>query len=395
MSQNTPSPMRSHGVTMGVVLLALWWADTRGAFRSAHYRTEAPTTDGRLRNHYANYLDEPWLASMLATTLAAGRSVVLFGSSELTTPDHPAKPVVFFNDGLGQPLIAVGHAGDQSFSIHAQLIAADTLLEQARLVILLSPGWFIGDAAVDGTALSAFLEYQPAPSLYRVRRRLQRGDHEADAVCAYLAEHAHELGSMQPIAVDLARRASFTARSGYAFSRPYYDAVLDHTAQWMLRVPHMPPDQHQPKDTAPPDWKALYAAAAEEHRAACTNNPFLVNDAYYAQHVQGRTREVRTIPLAENREYRDLQALLDFLVRAQARPLFVMQPLNPYVYTNLKDLDPTIDSITNSISAHGFRCLNLWTSDTTTFAPGLLTDVMHLGPRGWYQVDSAILAHFQ
>jgi len=36
----------------------------------------------------------------------------------------------------------------------------------------------------------------------------------------------------------------------------------------------------------------------------------------------------------------------------------------------------------------------LWTSDTTRFEPGILTDVMHLGPLGWYRVDSALATYF-
>ena len=348
-----------------------------------------------LQGYKDNYSTEHYLASMLNRTLTDGSSIVLFGSSELTTEDHPAKPVNFFNTGLGRPLFALGHAGNQSFSMHAQLIASDADLAHARLAILISPSWFLDNAAVNGTELAAFLEYQPSPSLYSTYRRVKAGDTLAAPVGAFLAEHERELGTAQPIALWLARNASATGRWLYAYSQPWNEAIINATSDDMLFSPRL--EERQPASgtiTSPVDWQALYTRAKQDHLAQCTNNRVQVNDAYYAAHVQGRTREVEVHPLDANRELRDFRGFLVYLQAMHARPYFILQPLNPYVYTNLPEMDPTMEVIRGELDRCGFPFLDMWVSDTTRFEPGTLTDVMHLGPLGWYKVDSALAAYY-
>lgn len=347
-----------------------------------------------LQGYKDNYSTEPYLASMLNRILTDGSSIVLLGSSELTSKDHRSKPVNFFNDELGRPLFALGHAGNQSFSMHAQLIATDADLANARLAILVSPSWFLDNAALTGTELAAFLEYQPSPSLYSTYRRVKAGDELAAPVGTYLAEHQRELGAAQPITLWLARNASPTGRWLYAFSQPWNAAIINATSHDMLSAPRLEEDPPIAGPILPVDWEPLFARAKQEHMAQCTNNRVYVNDEYYAEHVQGRTREVDVHPLDANRELRDFRGLLGFCEAMHARPYFILQPLNPYVYTNLAAMDPTMDAIRAELDSRGYPYLDMWVSDTTRFEPGTLTDVMHLGPLGWYRVDSALAAYF-
>ena len=344
-----------------------------------------------------NYKTEPYLSSILAPAFSDGSSIVLFGSSELTTTDHPAKPFNFFNNTLGMPLLAIGHAGSQSFAIHSQLISSGADLHNARIAILISPSWFVDRAGMEGTSLSCFLEYNPAPSLYRVNAGLSKGDTAGLAVRGFLVEHHHELGDAQPIVKHMIQGGSTTELARYWFSLPWNSLLVDRTSATMLAsarptpkplVPVAPPE-------AAPDWDSLYAKARAEHLAVCTNNKAFVNDAYYTEHVNGATRRIEPVQLEANREYADFIGLLDHLRAKGARPVFIIQPLNPFVYTDLKEIDPTIDAIRKALDERDFAYLDLWISDTARFEPGVLTDVMHLGPLGWYRVDSMILAHFQ
>ena len=363
----------------------------------ASHRALAQETDFEfpLHGYFDNYAQHPRLAAALERTFEEGSSIVLMGSSELTTTDHPAKPVNFFNHELHVPLLAVGHAGNQSFSIHAQLLATGADLANARLAILVSPSWFVDNSGLKGTELAAFLEYQPSPSLYRIQQRIEQGDPLTAPLSAYMAEHEAELGSAQPIAQWITRNASSTGRYLYAFSQPWNAAIIHRTRAEMMEKPvyaerSRPP--RTPEDAF--DWHARTTAAAAEHLAQCTNNTAFVNDAYYTEHVQGKTRQLQPRAFEQNRELQDLIGLLDFLKTTHAKPYFILQPLNPYVYTNLKDIDPTMDRIRQELDARNFSYLDLWVSDTARFLPGTLTDVMHLGPLGWYRVDSAMAAYF-
>lgn len=356
-----------------------------------------PTTDFEfpLHGYFDNYSQHPRLAAALGRTFEEGSSIVLMGSSELTTTDHPAKPVNFFNKELHVPLLALGHAGNQNFSIHAQLLAAGAELANARLAILVSPSWFVDNSGLKGTELAAFLEYQPSPSLYRIQERIEQGDPLTAPVSAYMAEHEAELGSAQPIAQWITRNASPTGRYLYAFSQPWNAAIIHRTRAEMMKEPVHVDEPMSPRAPVDPiDWHARTTEAAAEHLAQCTNNKVFVNDAYYAEHVQGKTRQLEPLAFEKNRELQDFIGLLNFLTATHAKPYFILQPLNPYVYTNLKEIDPTMARIRQELDARDFRYFDLWVSDTNHFQPGTLTDVMHLGPLGWYRVDSAMATYF-
>ena len=53
-----------------------------------------------------------------------------------------------------------------------------------------------------------------------------------------------------------------------------------------------------------------------------------------------------------------------------------------------------MDRIKEELDSRDFTYLDLWIDDTADFRPGVLTDVMHLGPLGWYRIDSALAAYF-
>lgn len=348
-----------------------------------------------LHGHVDNYSREPFLSALLASTLSDGSSIVLFGSSELTTKDHPAKPVNFFNKRLGRPLLAIGHDGNQCFAIHSQLISAGADLANAKLVIMLSPSWFGGTPGQRGTELSCFLEYNPSPSLYRVHQRLLAGDTAVLPVQDYLLRHADDLSMAGPVVKEIIARGSSIETAKHWFVRPFDALVVEGTRNTMLAAPSpgAAPLTRSVRDTV--DWTALGVAAVAEHLAECPNNRFYINNDYYATYVNGSTRLLRPLEERDNQEMRDLTAMLDHLKHMDADPLFVVQPVNPFVYADVREFTATMDRVRAELDDRGFAYLDLWEDDTADFQPGVLTDAAHLGALGWYRVDSAIMAHFK
>lgn len=348
-----------------------------------------------LRGHLDTYVREPFLSPLLASALSDGSSIVLFGSSELTTKDHPAKPINFFNKRLGRPLLAIGHDGNQCFAIHSQLISAGSELSKARLAIMLSPSWFGGTPGQRGTELSCFLEYNPSPSLYRVHQRLVAGDPSVLPVQEYLVRHADDLSMASSVVKEIIARGSAVQMAKHWFVRPYDALVVEGTRNNMLDMPLLGTLPVARGDSSDVDWVALRAAAVAEHLAECTNNRFYINDHYYSTYVNGSTRLLRHLAEEENQEMRDLIALLDHLKNANADPLFVVQPVNPFVYEDVRAFIATMDRVKAELDSRGFAYLDLWEDDTAQFQPGVLTDAAHLGALGWYKVDSALMAHFE
>ncbi|MBP6575414.1 MAG: hypothetical protein KA230_13265 [Flavobacteriales bacterium] len=403
---NAPAPVRSdaqgkwdHPLALLLACALLWLVSpliVTGTSKTAS--TEQTTRLSRpLSGYLDNYRTEPYLSSLLAGTFADGSSIVLFGSSELATEDHPAKPVNFFNKRLKQPLLAIGHDGNQCLSIHSQLITAGGDLSKAKLAILLSPSWFGGTPGKRGTELSCFLEYNPSPSLYRLADRVANGDSLVRPAQQYLLQHANDLSTAEPIVKYLVQSGSTLNTAKYSFALPMTRNLMVRAQPTMMLKPQlqMSSDFSSTATVDVPEWQSLYADAVYAHLSACTNNDVFINDDFYSTYINGDTRLLRPLPMEENREFQDLIALLDYLVAMNADPVFIVQPVNPYVYTDLDAFDPTIRRIKEELRSRDFAYLDLWAKDTAHFDPGVLTDAAHLGAYGWYRVDSMIMAHFQ
>lgn len=386
-----------HAIAIPIAVLASWALLSAPIFRDDSAPMQGQDTlDYPLHGYLANFDGYPFLSDALHKTLTDGSSILLMGSSELTSADHPSKPVRFFNNELNVPLVAIGHAYNQSFSIYAQLLATGADLTNARVAILVSPTWFFGKEGKRGSNLASFLEYQPSPSLYRIQQLVKDRDTLATPVPAYLYEHIDELGSTQPIVQWLTRDGSWRSRALYSFSEPWYAEVIRRTRPEMLAEQPVSlwtpePRQHLTAER----WKELYKEGIAEHLAQCTNNSVYVYDEYYTEYVKGETRKLEAEGFEKNREMHDLLRLLNYVQAKGGRPFFIIQPLNPYVYTNLKEMTPIVDWVRGQLDQRDLPYLDLWVDDTTQFRPGTLTDVMHLGPLGWYRVDSAMNAYFR
>ncbi|MBS1567859.1 MAG: hypothetical protein JST45_00310 [Bacteroidetes bacterium] len=388
-----------HALALPIAAVLCWLlVGPQGPLNESFSPTQPPrdTLDYPLHGFLGNYDGHPFLCDALGKALNDGSSIVLLGSSELTTEDHPSKPMNFFNDSLGIPLIAIGHADNQSFSMYTQLLATAADLSHSKLAILVSPTWFTGKPGRRGTNLANFLEYQPSPSLYRIQARVKDEDTLALPVAAYLSDHINELGTAGPVVRWLAHDGSWQTRLLYFFNQPWDAAIIGHTRAGMQMGQATKPWAPGPGRSMEADqWATLYQAGIKEHLAECTNNSVYVNDAFYSEYVNGDTRTLETHPPGQSREARDFIRLLNYIKAMHGEPFFIIQPLNPYVYANIKDVTPTMAWIRHELDTRSLPYLDLWVDDTAKFRPGTLTDVMHLGPLGWYRVDSALYSYFK
>ena len=104
----------------------------------------APAAD---KSNYLPNLGPDWGTqhvnlNRLGNALSDGTLVVL-GSSELSSHDLRFVPYRFFPEELKVPTLAYGHAMFQSYGMVSVLESvADSLTPNTRLVIMVSPAWF-------------------------------------------------------------------------------------------------------------------------------------------------------------------------------------------------------------------------------------------------------------
>jgi D-alanine transfer protein len=351
------------------------------------------------------------------TALHTG-GIVVMGSSELARGQLRAIPYNFFGKELGFPCIGIGFGGNQSFSIAMQLAAMHEDLTNAKLVIMLSPSWFMGKVGAQGTDPSAFLEFSPERFLYRGWFDPDVPQAFRDELGDYVAEHYKTFSSPSSILrliyyshrarlnpVRSAFDAPFIAlnSSATAVKQSIMDKLYDRKlASAPLGIRHLPEDTPAQQVGSPavppePDWDQLTAEALKRFAERSNKNPYAVTDKIFEEvflKAKEITIPVKVIKPEDNKEYQQFLFLLSLLQHYHLKPLFVIQPLNPFLYPGLPDLDPTIMAIENELRKADFSYLNLYTSDQGMYVKGTLLDSSHLADYGWLLVDRSIYKYF-
>jgi len=338
----------------------------------------------------------------LREALESGTLVIL-GSSELTETSYTL-PYRFVPETMRFPVLGVGHAGYQSMAMLATLGSMTAELRHARVLIILSPGWF-EDLSSKGTNISVFLENLSDPML----EDLIRSPELPHAFKLYVAGYvAGQISNITRASTPYRYLYHLSASGKNLISNTLHKPFLVLNGWWMSRGMENlfgtngvtgndpePDDQAGISGTQQPvtawiNWDSLIDQAGRIAGSRSSTNQWGIEDDYYLTYIRGNHGSLRPVPPARNRELHDLGMLVRLLKQFDCKATFVIQPLNPYYYQPLTVLQPTIQAITDTLSAAGFPCLNLFEADTTRYQKALLRDVMHMDDAAWYQINRFI-----
>jgi poly-D-alanine transfer protein DltD len=143
------------------------------------------------------------------------------------------------------------------------------------------------------------------------------------------------------------------------------------------------------------NWDSLFGASEASFRLISNTNTIGVENSYYESWLKDRPKKkVEAVDAAYNQEYKDFEALLHFLEANRIKPLFVIMPLNPLAHENLETLSPTIQQVSLRLKEKGFKTLNMYEQNVSSYRKGVLEDIMHPYDLGWYQIDRFILSNY-
>lgn len=336
--------------------------------------------------------------AILQHYLSAGR-IVVFGSSELTADHQKYIPYNFFNQHLGTDLTAFGHAGQQSFAILSQLIAYynEDMHNNARIVILLSPGWF----KYSGTSIQSFIEYMPQKLLETLYFESQIDEEYKLWVSHFLKYNIHKLKQPNSIHYIVASYNPDHHLSNLLQSLPYKMNFLVKGMLFGNEYNISKKTSQARYKSVNTDWENLLKDAIEKESNLVTTNNFGINDVYFDQYVKPEIREGKfpfetgSIAKAqENAEYQDFLKLVKFSKLFKTKPLFVILPLNPHAYKELENYHDILTEIKHILESEGFKYLDMWPWNQHDYVKGRLTDAMHTGEVGWVQINKAIYDYF-
>ena len=330
----------------------------------------------------------------LASSLRSDKTIVVLGSSELDSNySHRFIPYNFFPAHHVAPLIAFGKAGFDTLGMYGLLYALKPhLSSNSRLVIMLSPEWF----------KSANLQVKSFSDNFNdnVLLQLYWDDDPRNVFHDYLINHQYEfshLTSTQEMYLDDAdsllnwNLPVFITKTINA--RAYSTGI--RLSSWLTEL-SAPLALSEPMyinpNTLPWDTFEKQARAFEYRQM--TNNDFWVRNRYYNTYLKDKPfqfKEYFTTAMRPEPEMEAFKLLLQLLHQSKVKALFVMQPMNPRMYSDLHRFDDVDLRVGILCKEFGMEYFDMY---ETPPEKGVLRDGMHLGELGWEQVDRAISEYY-
>ncbi len=372
-------------ITACVLAVMAYWAADRFLDRNVQPISSAPAvTDNYLPNLGPDWGTQHVNLNRLSRALSDGTLVVL-GSSELSSHDLRFVPYHFFPRELKVPTLAYGHAMFQSYGIVSVLESvADSLTPNTRLVVMVSPAWFASGGQLPR---SAFAEHVTGP----VWDRLWDRQATREQMQTWIGANANWgllwlLANGQVAEFKDKLAAWWHARSQPAPDRPR--SALAVPAHKFVAWPSSArlSGQH---------WSELIDQAVDVERQLGSKNPYDVRDDYYEKYLAMLPSPARSefpdVPPMTRPELGDLARVMALLQQRKVRAYFVIQPFNPKLILDVERFDPVVTAIQGMCERYGMGCLDLY---SIPFQPGMVRDDMHLAEVGWAMVDRGIAEFF-
>lgn len=310
--------------------------------------------------------------------------MLLFGSSELSTPPSlvPEVPaVVFGRNPYGVELSCIGEAYDQSLW---QAIAAGAYaphVENRKVAIIVSPGWFF-DGGLDDSLFKTRFSY----SLYRA---FMANPSVGDECKAYVEKRLREQG-VDDATVRAGARGDLLAcvnDAAYAF-------VDDLRTRAALRDVADAGIERESRSAVEPDFAGWRAHAVEDAKKRSTNE-WGFDDEFYESNVGVYKDQIKGKLAGETftqtPEYDDFGLFLRVCQESGLEPLVIVSPLSgdyyDWVGVDYAARRSCYDHILQIAEAYGVQVADLSDREYEKY---FMHDQVHFGWTGWVDVEEAI-----
>jgi D-alanine transfer protein len=316
-------------------------------------------------------------------------NLIIYGSSELAMLEMPTHPSNFFaGKRSGFQVNVVGRGSCQSL-IHALSVAASgDSLTGKKVVFVTSPQSYVPQGIAPDMFAANFSPLQ----LMELLQADDLTDELKASLCArvdtLLARYEAETGTKPEPGLRLA---------------PYRALALP-----LLRLKDMAqakalietaPETAPAPSPAEIDWAAEGLAAAAQAETAASNNEFGMLNDYYTTNVGQRLDRMKgrdsALSYAVSEEYGDLRLLFETCRQKGIAPLFVHVPMHgrwsDYVGFTAERRQEYYENVREIAREHGIATLDLTSYEYEEY---FLCDVMHLGWKGWLEVDKALVGYY-
>lgn len=345
--------------------------------------------------------------------LEKGNSIQVYGSSELSGSEDPFHPARFFSgkyEGIQYNLIGRGYC--QSLIHLINFGALGDTLKDEKVVFILSPQWFnkVGIASDDFKKNFSQGQYLAFLNNDRISRDLKISvAQRADTLLKQSDSKDMEILS------GLSAQDTMYANTMIGILKPYYElkeyliAAKDGFQAYKILSKRNPGKRSEKENglsnsqangKTKIDWDSEKKLAQELGKAQSGNNEFGIENSYYDQYLKEKMGSLKGYmkdqSYLESPEYGDLELLLRVCQEQGIEPLFISIPVNGLWYDYCEfpreDRAKYYEKIRKLISSYGFQLADFSGHEYDQY---FLRDTMHLGWKGWVEVNEAILSYAQ
>lgn len=322
--------------------------------------------------------------------------VPFIGSSELSRLDsfHPTVLAQKYHRNY-QPFL-LGAAGTQSLTHYFSIAATGNRLEHKKAVVIISPQWFVKDGVKPEMFAFYYSPLQTANFLlnakntkmdrYTATRLLDMPTIDSDDS---LSDALKDVALGRP----LSKQQRFYIKNWKGNILRHEDAMFSR-----MFIQNKQGRINKSKNNLPAiyDVPKLEDVADKIGADQTTNNEFGIKNSFYNKRVKKLKDSLKDSQKDFNYEfspeYSDFELLLNQFSKTKTDVLFIIPPVNDKWanYTGLSKpmLDRFDKKINYQLKSQGFNNIADLSDDGDL--PYFMEDTIHLGWRGWLQVDQSV-----
>ncbi|WP_288222068.1 D-alanyl-lipoteichoic acid biosynthesis protein DltD [uncultured Clostridium sp.] len=327
--------------------------------------------------------------------------LMLLGSSELSSPVDQNPINIFPFKGAEYDVSIYGRAYTQSLQ-HATILSNIKNIDSSdKVAIVISAQWFASQIGIDGGDFSVNFSEQQFYNFFENENVSKENKIYYAKRISELLRKSGEYGE-ERIYANLYYRDNLISKSVLTLLKPYYSLkeymleIKDKVQTIKLLNEMNDKEEMSLKEI---DWTVEYEKAENQGKDKVTNNDIFVDDDYYDTYLRDRYDSLKdswaNINLLESKEVNDYNFLLEVCKENNIKPLIILMPVNGLYYDHLgltldkrTEFYSTLEKMANE---NDFDVLNLQNKEYEKY---YLSDVMHLGWKGWLNIDEEMYKYF-
>jgi D-alanine transfer protein len=329
--------------------------------------------------------------------------LMLLGSSELAA-DVSQRPVNIypFNDA-DYDVSIFGRAFTQSIQHTTILSNTKDLNSKDKIAIIVSAQWFENEKGISGNEFSVnFSELQFYQFLDNNKINKDNKKYYAERMSDLLKksnEYAEE-----GLYAKLYAEDNIFSKTALTILNPYYKLKrymlgMKDKVQAIKELKKLPEKDGSKEIIKDINWDEEYLRAEKEGSEKVTNNDINVADNYYDTNLRENYDNLKNRwgnnDLLRSKELDDFKLFLKVSNDLGVKPLIILMPVNALYYDHIgwsiekrTEFYSTLETIAKE---DGFDVLNLQNKEYEKY---YMYDVMHLGWKGWLNIDEEMYKYF-